>query len=172
MLVRGHLHASVPRQRTAEGDWQTSHLGNQGIHHTGPVFPSHFDQKGKVGLPFDKCGDVGVVRPRHQIPILVSGNRTIIHVCWALSYGDSIHYTPPWLSLRRGALGSPYPPPRSQMPCQFFLEDATGLNEQALIDGFVGHLHLLIIRKRPPQLAGDLFGRLQKWTPISRQLAK
>ena len=46
------------------------------------------------------------------------------------------------------------------MPCQFFLEDVMGLNEQALIDDFVGHLHLLIIRKRPPQLAGDLFGRL------------
>lgn len=70
----------------------------------------------------------------------------------------SIIYTPPWLSLRRNALGPPYPPPR-QMPCQFFLEDATGLNEQAPIDSFVGHLHLLIIWKRPPQPAGDLFGR-------------
>ena len=160
MLVRGHLHVLVPRQRTAEGDWQTSHLGNQRIHQTGRVFPSHFDQKGKKR----DCRSTSVAMWVLFDPVIKSPSqcpgtaRSFTSAGRSRRENPSIIYTPPWLSLRRNALGPPYPPPR-QMPCQFFLEDATGLNEQAPIDSFVGHLHLLIIWKRPPQPAGDLFGR-------------
>jgi len=48
----------------------------------------------------------------------------------------------PWLPSRTGVLGASEFAPRPQMLPQLLIENAAGLDEQALVDGFVGHVHL------------------------------
>src|ERR1700726_2831352 len=60
-----------------------------------------------------------------------------------------------------------YPALRSQVLQQLFFQRSTGLNEQASVNGFVGHTHVLIIGILGFQPAGNLLRR-----PVQNQFTR
>ncbi len=92
-------------------------------------------------------------------------NRAVFDLGRALSDGDGIDDLTAPLAAKARFLGPPDHSPCSQMPDELLLEHASSLNEEASVDGFVGDLHLLVVRVSPLQPPRDLLR-----CPIEAQL--
>ncbi len=88
-------------------------------------------------------------------------NRTVFNVRRALPDRYPIDDLSAWLATGAGVLLASYPSPGSQMPNQFLLEHAWGLDEQAAIDRFMGRAQAPFIWKFPLEPSGYLL-----WRPI------
>lgn len=63
------------------------------------------------------------------------------------------------LPLGRGSLGATHHAPAAQVRHEFFLQNATGLNEQAAVDGLMRQLHRAVIVMDRLEPACDLLRR-------------
>ncbi len=79
----------------------------------------------------------------------MTGNGAVGRLGGPLTNRDCIDNLTSWLPSRTGMLGASEFPPRPQVLPQLLIENAPGLDEQALVDGFVRHVHLVVRRARP-----------------------
>src|SRR5262249_1633245 len=107
----------------------------------------------------DECGDVGILRACEEVPFPVAGDRAVLDRGRALTDRHGVDDLTARLPLGARPLRAAHRPPRAQMPNEFLLEHAAGLDEEAAADGLVGDLELLLVRIPPLQPAGDLLGR-------------
>src|ERR1700694_3403802 len=106
-----------------------------------------------------QCGHVAVARTAQQIALPVTGNGTIFDFRRSFADGDGIDDPALGVPVNAGVPRAADPPLRSQMPNQLLFQRSSRLNEQAAVDGFVGHAQALVIRVVLLQPSGNLLRR-------------
>lgn len=71
-------------------------------------------------------------------------DRSGLYGNWSLMYGHRIGNLTTWPTFGGEVFAAPHHATTAQMRQQLTLEQATGLNEQRSVNGFMGQLHLQI----------------------------
>jgi len=123
--------------------------------HRSSVFTLNLDQHGEARLALDQRHHVGVVCSGEQVSLPVPRHGTILGLGRALSDRDRVDDLAQ-TDLRGPALGLAHLPSAAKLRHEPLPQYAPALNEQAAIDRFVGHLHVLIGRVLALEPPGDL----------------
>src|SRR6266403_945930 len=118
-------------------------------------------------MAFHQGCDVTVPRAAQEIALPVTRNGTVLHFSGPFADRDGLRdLTAPVFKDTR-VLRSAYAALGSQVVQQLLFQSSTGLNEQASVNGFVGHTHALIIGILGFQPAGNLLRR-----PVQNQFTR
>src|SRR6516165_4284191 len=96
-------------------------------------------------MPFHYGRGIAVVSTAQQIALPVNRNRSISRLRRSFADGNRIHDLPPGVSMLAGMARATHAPLRPQVVQQLFFQYSTRLNEQAAVNGFVGHAHALVM---------------------------
>ena len=102
---------------------------------------------------------MAVVGAANEIAFPMTGYGAIFDGGWPVLNRDGIRDFPKSLVLQTRRLRSANGSIGSETGLQLIFQDASGLNIQSAIDGFVGHAFLLARRVLALQPHGDLLGR-------------
>jgi len=94
-----------------------------------------------------------------QIAFPMTGNRSVFSLRRPFANGDGIDNPTLRVPVNAGVSRAAHASLRPQMIHQLLFQCSPGLNEQAAVNGFVGHVHALVIGIPSFQPSGNLFGR-------------
>jgi hypothetical protein len=121
------------------------------------VFAGYLDQRGKTRMSFHQGRDVTVLRPADEIALPMAGDGAVFDFSGPLPDGDGIDDLTTAVSAITGLLRAAYKPLGPKVPNQLFLQHSSRLDEQAAVNGLVGHAHTLVIGILVLQPSGNLF---------------
>ena len=131
----------------------------QGSNHSFRFFARHLDQHGKARMTFYQGRNVAVLGAAQQIAFPMTRNRPVFRFRRPFSNGDGLDDLTARVSEDRRVLRAAHAPLRPQVVHQLFFQYSPRLNEQATVNGFVGHAQALVIGILGFQPSGNLFGR-------------
>jgi hypothetical protein len=151
-----HLGASVPSQGLIQLSGESLGMLREGRRHGFSILLFYFGQHDIPRLAFDSRRNIAVVGSANEISFPMTGYGTIFYRGWPVTNRDGIRDFPKSLSLQTRMLRSADGSFGSETVLQLLFQDASRLNIQAAIDGFVGHACLFAIRVCSFQPPGDL----------------
>jgi hypothetical protein len=89
----------------------------------------------------------------------MTGNRSVFHFRRSFANGDGIDNSILRVPVNAGVSRAAHASLRPQVIHQLLFQRSPRLNEQAAVNGFVGHVHALVIGILNFQPSGNLFGR-------------
>src|SRR5208283_1089981 len=111
--------------------------------------------------------NVAVLSSGQQIPFPVTGYRSIFRFRRSFADRDGIDDLSAAMSMFAGMTRATHASLGPQMVHQLSFQHSTRLNEQAAVDGFVGHAHALVVGILSLQPPGNLLGR-----PVQNQFTR
>lgn len=154
-----HLGASVPGQGFVQLGRESLGMLYEGGRHGFRILLFNFSQHDIPRLAFDSRRNIAVVGSANEVSFPMPRDRAIFYGGGPFTNRDGIRDVPKSLSLQTGMPRPANGSFGSETGLQFLFQDASGLNIQAAIDGFVGHACLFPLRVRSLQPPGDLLGR-------------
>jgi hypothetical protein len=118
-------------------------------------------------MAFYQSRDVAVLGAAQQIPFPMAGNGSVFRLRGSFPDRDSIDDLTPRLSAITGLSRAAHAPLRPQVLLQLFFQYSPRLNEQAAVNGLVGHAQALVIGILSLQPPGNLLRR-----PIQHQFTR
>ena len=110
-------------------------------------------------MPLHQCRNVTVLSAGQQIAFPMTRNRSVFRFRRSFANGDGIDDPTPAMPVNAGVPRAAHAPLRPQVVHQLFFQYSPSLNEQAAVNGLVGHAHALVIGILGLQPPGNLFGR-------------
>src|ERR1700675_555056 len=107
-------------------------------------------------MPFDECPHLAVLSTAQQIAFPMTWDRSVFRFRRSFANGNGVDN--PTVPVNAGMSRAAHAPPRAQVVHQLSFQYAPRLNEQAAVDGLVGHAHALVVGILIPQPPGNLLG--------------
>jgi hypothetical protein len=117
------------------------------------------DKHYKSGPTLDESGDVTVLPTREKVTFPVPRYCAVLDLRWPLSDGYGVNDLSARLSSGGGCFAPAHQPSSAKPRDELFSQYAAGLDEQALVDCFVGYPHRIVVGIFSLQPAGYLLRR-------------
>src|SRR3990172_8156602 len=96
-------------------------------------------------MAFHQRCDVTVLDAAEQIALPMTGNGAVLDFRGPFPDGDGIDDLTAGRSADTGVSRAAYTPLGPKVPHELFLQHSARLDEQAAVNGFVGHAHTLVL---------------------------
>ena len=126
---------------------------------TAVSLPRHLDQHEKTGMPLHERCNVAVLSTAQQIAFPMTRDSAVFHFSRPFPNRDGIDDLTARVLEDTRVPRAAHAPLRSQVVHQLFFQYSTSLDEQAAVNGLVGHAHALVFGILGLQPPGNLLGR-------------
>src|ERR1700730_13479253 len=166
-FVLGHFQPAIPGQRTSQSCGQLANVLAESGDHGSCVFAGHLEQYDKSRMSCPQSCDMTVLGPANEVALPMAGDGAILDLRRPFSNGNGIDDLTLVVSVIPRVPRAANSPLEPKMLNQLFFQHSTRLNEQAAVNGLVGHAHTLVLGILNLQPSGNLF-----WRPVQDQFTR